>query len=163
MSWSKNEIAMCVVPDGGVVAFSSVELRFRRGVAFILHMILRCLFYFISLVASALTTTTQHLHTWHAKWKRVSFNFCSVKCTLAHTETAKLIEGTKREKITFLSSELLAFAVVHSCVAFLFPSTVFVVVFVFNLPFIVIQMQWNFIRSLEVDCDLFIWAVFSPW
>lgn len=41
----------------------------------------------------------------------------------------------KTWKITFLSSELLALAVVHSCVAFLFPSTVFVVVFVFNLTF----------------------------
>lgn len=167
MSWSKNEIAMCVVPDGGVVAFSSVELRFRRGVAFILHMILRCLFYFISLVASALTTTTtttiQHLHTWHAKWKRVSFNFCSVKCTLAHTETAKLIEGTKREKLLSYLRNCLRLLWYTLVLRFFFPLR-FLLLFLFStLPFIVIQMQWNFIRSLEVDCDLFIWAVFSPW
>lgn len=156
------------------------DFFFSISVYFISHFTCR---------ARALSQTTekksprinsQHI-LWDAKWKRVSFILCSVKCKFHHSTKwlpyiyrfTTRVKTHWRYKTCRKKNYFLIFLIASVCM-FLYECVcvnkigVYVSIFelFIGLPFIVTELQWNLYDHWEFWCcwlwPFFISAVFSP-
>lgn len=168
-------------------AYGEASLSFYIRIFFSRYL---CILFHISLVARTLfhkrrkkkspRINSQHI-LWDAKWKRVSFILCSVKCTFHHSTKwlPYIYRCTTRAKTHWRyktcrkKNYFLIFLIASVCM-FLYECVcvnkigVYVSIFelFIGLPFIVTELQWNLYDHWEFWCcwlwPFFISAVFSP-